>query len=280
MVQRRLGRGLDFLLGDSRGRAATEAGVPIDSIRVNPCQPRRSVTGPSLEELKSSIRTHGLLQPLVVRREGEGYVLIAGERRWRACKDLGMATVPVVLRDEGADSDLELALIENLQREDLSAIEEAQAYRELKDRYGFTHDLIAERIGKSRPFITNRLRLLELEPEIQEAVSRGTISAGHARALLSIRSPEERLKAFRELLENKVSVREAESRVRHQGGGTAKKGVRQVPPEVREIEERLSERLGARVLIKDRNNRGRILIDYRGLEDFERICALLQSAKA
>ncbi len=188
-MERKLSRGLDALLPKSTPESiSTDAPntIPISAIRANPRQPRHEFATEGLDELKASIATDGLLQPVVVRRVGEGFELIAGERRFRACKSLGWTQIPAIVRTARDEQQLVLALVENLQRRDLNAIEESKGYRALLDEFGITHEEIARRVGKNRTTVTNALRLLDLPDAVQSDVSRGTLSAGHARALLPL----------------------------------------------------------------------------------------------
>ncbi|MFO0980524.1 MAG: ParB/RepB/Spo0J family partition protein [Planctomycetota bacterium] len=281
MIQKRLGRGLEFLLGGSAAEPAPNAfptsGAPrdvdVDRVLPNPDQPRQVFESEGLDELKKSIEKHGLLQPIIVRQEGEQFFLIAGERRWRACRELGLKTVPAIVRSPVGNQSLELALIENIQRQNLNPIEEARAYQQLVER-GLSVEQIAEAIAKSRPFVANRIRLLELDEPMRDAVSRGTISAGHARALLGIKDADERRQAFLALLEGGGTVREIERK------GTAR--VQRPPlrkkldPNVARLERDLTEALSARTRIRSRGQRGVIQIRFESLDEFDRLLQRLK----
>lgn len=281
MSTRRLGRGLDALIPGAKQSVVQS--VPIDQIDPNPRQPRRDFDVEALTGLAQSIKEHGIVQPLVVRRSGERYELVAGERRLRAAEMAGLTEVPVIVGDYDDRKAMEMSLIENLQREDLNPIEEALALRQLRDDFGLTQDELSLRLGKSRPAIANSLRLLSLESEIQDSVSRGTISAGHARALLSIDDSALRLKLHREIVERGLSVRQTEELVKRvQAEGNApnvSRETRSTPPKdpnVANLEDSLRRVLGTKVEIRDRKGRGYIRIEYYSLDDLDRILAILQ----
>lgn len=220
-MEKRLARGLDALLGKSQTQPnSPDRLVPhiemidVERIVPNPHQPRREFKAAELEDLVSSIAENGLLQPIVVRRFGDGFQLIAGERRFRAFKQLGKSQIPALVRSTDRDEQLVFALIENLQRSDLNAIEEAAAFRQLLRDFGLTHEEVAKRVGKSRTAVTNTLRLLDLPDEVRAEVSRGTISAGHARSLLSLLNTPRLGEALREIKDRSLSVRQTEELVR------------------------------------------------------------------
>lgn len=242
--------------------------VEVDRIRIRADQPRKSFDEEKLEELADSIREHGILQPLVVRPKGDGeYELVVGERRLRAALKLGMARVPVVVKELEEREAKEAALIENLQREDLSPIEEAMAYQEMMGSYGYTQEQLAKRIGKSRAYVANTVRLLSLPSDIQELVASGRLTAGHARAILGVRGEAEQRKLAQKILEAGMSVRESE--------GAAKKQERAKDEELLYLEERLAEILGSRVRIVPKSRGGKIEIIYYQQEELERILELL-----
>ena len=251
MKRSALGKGIAALIPEGpQRRPGPGTDVPIGEIQPNPLQPRRQFGKGALEELAGSIRTHGLLQPVVVSRApGGGYYLIAGERRWRAAKLAGLDRIPVVLRDDLGDADrLALALIENLQREDLTPIEEARAYHHLRAELGLSQEEIASRVGKDRSTVANALRLLQLPLEVQESVDAGTLSAGHARALAGVDGSERQIELARRCLHGKWSVRELERHLqtRPQRRRSA------ADPETQEAQDRLSLALGVRVEITRR----------------------------
>ena len=222
----RLGRGLGALLGDmleeQEGVELPVREIELRSIRPNPFQPRREFDSASLAELQASIRENGLLQPLVVRVAADGFELVAGERRFRALSGLKRETAPAIVRELSDEQMLLLALVENLQREELNAIEEAIAYQQLIDGFGLTQSQVANRVGRNRSTVANSLRLLTLPQEVQEMVGSGSLSAGHARAVLSIESDPDRIYLAKEIAKNGLSVREAERRAR--SGSRRKRG--------------------------------------------------------
>jgi ParB family chromosome partitioning protein len=270
-----LGRGLDALIptGDHPARGDAVRQVPIDQIAPNPRQPRARVDEEKLAELAASIRTHGLIQPLVVTETMEGFVLIAGERRWRASRLAGLQQVPVVVKETTPQDMLELALIENIQRADLNALEEAHAYRQLTEEFGLTHEAVAERVGKARTTVTNLLRLLALPEAIQAAVSEERISGAHARALLPLPTPEAQLAAMNQILKLNLSVRQTEALV---AGLMADKRPaprprKQLPPELAALQGRFEQALGTRVNIERSGQGGRVVIHYYSDEELNAI---------
>ncbi|MBS3976650.1 MAG: ParB/RepB/Spo0J family partition protein [Syntrophomonadaceae bacterium] len=256
--------------------------VAVEHIDPNPYQPRRSFDDAKLEELAASIREHGVVQPIVVRPLGGGrYELVAGERRWRACRLLGMESVPAVVKDLSASQTTELALIENIQREDLSPLEEAGALRTLMQEFGFTQEQLALRLGKSRPYVANILRLLQLPNEIQVLVSQGQLSAGHARALLSIEEPQKMIVIGREIARRGLNVRSTEEMVRKivNSDKTPRQGRKKtgVFPEadLEALVDELQSFLGAKVRIKVAGEGGRLEIEYYSKDDLSRVIDLI-----
>jgi ParB family chromosome partitioning protein len=248
--------------------------LPLSAIRPNPHQPRRRLDETALEELAASIRLHGLVQPVIVAPDGEGYVLVAGERRWRAAARAGLERIPALVRELDPRAMTELALVENLQREDLNPLEEAYAYRLLQEEYGLTQDEIAHRVGKSRPHVANILRLLQLDPAVQEAVMEGQLTGGHAKVLVSLPPALQRSLA-EEALRRRWSVRELERRLRslRDDAGPRRQGVEPPSnPELAHLEQRLRERLGSPVAIRRRDGgAGWIEIRFFGEEDLARL---------
>lgn len=282
MAKRRLGRGLDALIPAATKQSMVES-VPIDQIDPNPRQPRRDFDMDALAGLAQSIKEHGVVQPLLVRRSGERYELVAGERRLRAAEMAGLTEVSVVVGEFDDRQAMEICLIENLQREDLNPIEEALAIQRLRSEFGLTQDELSSRLGKSRPAIANSLRLLSLEDEIQESVSRETITAGHARALLSIEDRDRRLKLFRDVVERGLSVRQTEELVKQILAGEETANVSRETklkpvkdPNIAQVEDALRRILGTKVEIRDKRGRGRIQIEYYSLDDLDRILEVLQ----
>ncbi|MGI8796404.1 MAG: ParB/RepB/Spo0J family partition protein [Acidimicrobiia bacterium] len=282
-----LGKGLGALIppgGAEAGTAAAAAGglqeLPIASIRPNKFQPRRHFDESALGELADSIREVGLLQPVLVRADGEGsYELIAGERRWRAARRAGLQMIPALVRTSDDSSALEQALVENLHRDDLNALEEAAAYQQLIEDFGFTHERVASRVGRSRATVTNMLRLLQLPPGIQRLLREGKIEAGHARALLGTPDRAFQEELARRAVDDRLSVREVEDVVRGHsetgtnGNGPSKrsKGGRLRPPGLLELEELLGEHLETRVRVTMGAKRGKVTIEFSDLGDLERI---------
>lgn len=274
-----LGKGLEALL--PAGEVAGLLEVPIEAIEPNPHQPRRQIDEGALEELAQSIREHGLLQPLIVtqtQQEPPRYMLIAGERRWRAAQRAGLRTVPVVVREAAPQQMLELALVENLQRADLNPIEEAQAYRHLIEAFGLTHEEVARRVGRSRAAVTNALRLLQLPPSIQAYLMEGRITEGHARALLMLSSPAQQEMVLRRILEEGLSVRATEELARRlQGQRPARRKAAARLPGLVELEARLRQALGTKVRLSAGRKGGRITIYYYSEEELEAIVRRLSS---
>lgn len=318
-MERRLGRGLGSLLGQPedgqverpktvvpRGKGApkaksAEAGasehtvpkgaaedvdvvgrmVEVAAIRRNPDQPRKVFDSEGLEELRLSIVRHGVLQPITVRRDGSGFEIISGERRWRAARNAGLEVIPAVVRDDVSDEvSLELAIVENIQRMDLDPVEKARGYRALMDRVGLNQEQVAERMGIKRSSVANQLRLLDLPEEALEALSQGMISSGHAKALLGLPDADAIRKALGQVVRKQLSVRETEQLTR--GGGKVEspvgstvdaKSTTSQPAWVGEMEGRLRGALGVKVTLRNgRKYRGSITLDYADREELERIC--------
>jgi ParB family chromosome partitioning protein len=273
-----LGKGLSALIPSAAVRQPESEGptstVEISRITPSPFQPRRTFDEAKIEELAASIRNQGIIQPLVVRPKDDGYELIAGERRWRAAMKAGLATVPVVVRPATDHEALQLALIENLQREDLNPIEEANGYRRLQEEFQWNQEEMAEKVGKSRPAIANALRLLSLPSEVQQEVAAGNLPAGQARALLGLHNEALIISACRDVIAKGLSTRETEKLVRQLTLG--KKRRRPLPvvdPDLRAVIEELQRSLGTRVRLmpKARSTRGKIEIEYYSVLDLERI---------
>ena len=277
MVAKRtgLGRGLEELI-PTQPEGDGDTGfqmISVDDISPNPAQPRSRFDDKTLEELAASLKEVGVLQPIVVTRGEQGYVLIAGERRWRAARRAGLGVIPAVLRGSTGDSTLVEALVENVQRQDLTPLEEAHAYQQLLENYGMTQEQVAGRVGKSRPTISNTLRLLQLPSDIQELVDGGDLSAGHARALVGLEDEKYAIHLAEKAVADGWSVRQIEDAVRHRKGMTEpREGVRQLRPvEIVELEKRLSDRLGSKVKITYRNEKGKLEIGFGSLEELEHI---------
>jgi len=282
MSKRALGRGIDALLSTEAEGSSSVTSVPIAAIKIGGHQPRKNFPADALEELARSIQSKGVLQPILVQAAGtDKYTVVAGERRFRAAKLAGLTEIPVLIGSFSELERTEIALIENLQREDLSPVEEAQGYKTLIDVGSLTQEQVAQRVGKSRATVANSLRLLKLPAEILEALDKGRIAAGHARALLAVQDEAARNKLFRRILEQELSVREVEK----EAAKTQDQGRRQVQPErskepakspeLRSLEQSLIERLGTKVSIRGSETRGKIEISYYSMEDLERILSLI-----
>lgn len=271
-----LGRGIEALLGDS-GQVSAPSELSIDAISPNPDQPRSQFNHDELAELSKSITNHGILQPLIVERDGDRYRIIAGERRFRAARLAGLSRIPVVIRSTVGVQHLELALIENLQRSDLNPIEEARGYRRLMELDSQTQDQVAQRVGKSRVSVTNALRLLNLPEVMIASLEQGTITAGHGRALLALSDLTSQKRLFERIVTEKLSVRAAEAAV-HDDARVSGKASSSTPsnptldPDLTAIEQRLMEALGTKVNVRGNIRRGRIAVDYYSPDDLERIC--------
>ena len=270
-----LGRGLDALIP----RAAPTSDVPeipIDRIARNPHQPRNRFDDAEMADLAASIGLHGVLQPVVVRATADGgYELIAGERRLRAARLAGLTHIPAVVRESADGEQLELALVENLQRRDLNAIEEAAAYRELIDRFALSHEEVARRVGKSRVAISNALRLLDLTPEAREAIADGRISEGHGRALAALTVPELQRAALLIVIERHLSVRQTEELVRRRRDSGPTQRVGQISGDLADLEAQLRELLATRVGIVRTRRGGRLVIDFYSDEELDRLHGII-----
>ena len=277
--KRGLGRGLDALMGERPDYSSAPAEIPLAEIDAGGEQPRRRFVDETLDELAQSITSHGILQPILVEPVGGRYRIIVGERRFRAAQRAGLKRIPAVVRTSSDDERLTLALIENIQREDLTPMEEAQAYRRLLDVSGVSQEELAVRVGKHRSTIANSVRLLGLPVEVQNALADGTISAGHARALLMIPDPDERQRLFKRIAQ--YSVREAEAyaarvRRREERRGADRTAANRQPqtaadPHLRDLEQRLIDSLGTKVAVTGTAQRGKIEISFFNLEDLERL---------
>ena len=275
MVKHGLGRGLGALL-PSRGEEGLQE-IPVDAIVPNPNQPRKAFEITALKELGESLKQAGVLQPVVVRRQGPNYQLIVGERRWRAAKLAGLGKIPAVIREATDSESLELALVENLLREDLNPMEEAEAYQRLLTEFGWTQEELAGRVGRDRSSVANSLRLLRLTATIQEDLRSGRLTMGHARALLGLSTESEQLGLREEILAQSWSVRTTEEGVKRRR--IARKGVRR-SPELEALEEELRECLVTRVRIVGSEKRGRIEAAYSSREELERLTGKILGRRA
>jgi ParB family transcriptional regulator, chromosome partitioning protein len=286
MSKKALGKGIGALLGDDeKTDVSSVAEVPLSALQPNPQQPRHDFDDASLKELADSIREKGVLQPILAEAGRDGaYTIIAGERRVRAARMAGLSKIPVVVRQFSAQEKLEIALIENVQRDDLTPIEEALAYRRLMEMADLSQEQIAVKVGKDRSTIANTLRLLKLPEEAREALGSGAINAGHARALLTVVNPGDQQQLLRSIVEDGMSVREAERiagamNAGKKGAGKSGKSTRAAPargePELRDIEQRLIEKLGTKVEIRGSGKKGKIEISFFSTDDLERLLELL-----
>jgi ParB family chromosome partitioning protein len=277
MVEKRpaLGRGLSALIPDAPPPSAASSEraleVDIDLLRPNKFQPRTHMDDGRIDELSRSIRSNGIIQPIVVRKTEGGYEIVAGERRWRASQRAGLQKVPVVVRDVPDERLLAVALIENIQREDLNPIEEAHAYRRLADEFTLTQEQIAEAVGKDRSSVANYVRLLRLPPAIRDHVASGTLSMGHARALLSLPDEAQQLRTGQVLVDRQLSVREAEALVKRAVDPPAAKPEAEPDVHTRAAEERLRFSLGTRVRIARKGKGGRIEIEFGDENELQRL---------
>lgn len=287
-----LGRGLDSLLPAARATTAPVAAtamsgdlvkeVALDHIDRNPYQTRTRVKEEALNELAASIKASGVVQPIVVRPlPGGRYQLIAGERRWLASQRAGKTTVPAIVRQVSNEQAMEMTIVENLQREDLNAMEQARAYERLGREFGLTQEQMAQRTGKDRSSVANFMRLLKLPPEVQTMVEEDKLSFGHAKALMALDSPEAMVKLAQRVVTLSMSVRQTEGAVANLMTPSEKHETpqRQVDPNVKEAERELERSLGVKVTITDKSGKGKILLEYRSLEDFDRILDALGAKK-
>ena len=285
MAKHGLGRGVDSLFAANPGKIEKKEGgeeaklLKISLIQANPSQPRKCFSDEELKELSESIKQFGVIQPLLVKKQGPIYEIIAGERRFRAAKLAGLTEVPVLVRSYDDKLSREVSIIENIQREDLNAVEEALAYQSLISEYDLSQEELAERLSKKRTTITNSLRLLKLEEEILNYIREGKLKEGHGRALLAIPEGKKRLALARECVEKKLSVREVEKRSQEQTVQKKKKKPLsgQLSSIFKDLEEKMRENLGTKVKIIPKNeNKGKLEIEYYSQEDLERIYVLLE----
>jgi ParB family chromosome partitioning protein len=282
MAKSGLGKGLGALIGSRPApvRADIDPGEMVHKVRLtsvvpSPLQPRKNFSPEALQELIDSIRQHGIIQPLIVRRlNGGTHELIAGERRWRAAQEVGLSEVPVIVRSASDLEVLELSLIENLQRTDLNPIEEAQGYARLRDEFGMKQEEVARKVGRSRAAVANALRLLDLHPQIQTWVGQDVVSVGHAKVLLGVKALEEQLKLAETILRRNASVRQTERLVARFLGGWKRRRRSQVvvsSAAIGDLQDRLRQHFGTNVTIHHTPKRGRIEIEYYGDDDLQRI---------
>ena len=282
MARKALGKGIGALFSGSDKKPQLSktdypdiAEVEIEKIQPNPYQPRKGFNESDMSGLADSINENGILQPILVRKKGSGFELIAGERRLRAAKKVGLKSVPVVIREASGEGLLALALVENIQRKDLNPIEAAKAYKQLIEEFGLTQEGISKRVGKDRSTITNTIRLLSLPGSVQREIVSGRLSYGHAKVLLSIKLPGLVERAAQQVIQEGLSVRETENRVKKEQRklGVGSKGIKN--PEIIEIEEKLMRHLCVKVKVKGQKNKGKILLEYYSADDLDRLLEIL-----
>lgn len=296
---RGLGKGLDALFGDMEvsvepsskeeessavhdiEAAETHEGIKyidINNIKPNANQPRKTFDEGKLEELADSIREHGLIQPLVVRKSTNGYEIVAGERRWRAARIIGIKEIPAIVRELSDEENMLLAIIENMQREDLDPIEEAEGISQMIETYGLSQEQVSKSLGKSRPYITNQLRLLKLPEEIRKMVSDGRLSSGHVRALITIDDEEKQIKLAVQAVEQGMSVRQVEALAKaNKNVKKSKSAKKKKSADVKRVEEDLKVALGTKVNLNQNGKKGKIEIEFYSKDELERLIELLKS---
>lgn len=284
MERKALGKGISALIPDVQSSTPREEVLSVDIVKIRPniLQPRERFDEQKIADLANSIREKGVIQPLLVRRQGDAYELIAGERRLRAAQSLNMKEVPVIVKNADDLDSLELALIENIQREDLNPIEEAHAYQYLLDKFQLTQERIAEVLGKARVSVTNMLRLLKLPQEIQENIKQARISYGHGRALLELEDPGLQRLLMQEVIVKNLSVRELESKIktlRNKARKRISRGAERIDPAIRAYEESLQHALATKVRIQKKNKRGMIEIEFYSDDDLSRIVNIFRISK-
>jgi ParB family chromosome partitioning protein len=277
-----LGRGLTSLMSQMAPEDSSQRELPLGSLVPNREQPRTHFDETALAELAESLKQHGMVQPIVVRKVGEQFEIIAGERRWRAARKAGLAMVPVVIKEVPDDRLLEFALVENIQRQELNPIEEASAYWQLGEHLRLTQEQVADRVGKSRPQVANTLRLLRLPTELKAEVAHGRLSTGHAKVLLGIPDPRLQEQLAREVVEQQLSVRALEARIQHLQKQTKAKGRKKHPQElfIKAAAEELTQSWGTRVEIKARGKAGTLLMHYGSESELDRLFEALKMGPA
>ena len=291
-----LGRGLDALFADvpvkepvvkeSKTKNTTETGNDPDSVKYikihdimpNVNQPRKTFNEDKIEELAASIKEHGIIQPIVVRKHKNGYEIVAGERRWRAARKAELTQVPCLIRELDDEQNMLIAIIENMQREDLNPIEEAEGLRQMTDTFGMTQEQVSKSVGKSRPYITNSMRLLKLPDYIKDSIAEGQLSAGHGRTLITITNEDERKALWERILAEGLSVRETEKLAAQEEKPKKRKpATKRKDPNVTRVEEELKAVLGTKVTINNAGNKGKIEIEYYSKDELERLLELLKT---
>ncbi len=279
MVNKRgLGKGLGALIPENDEKVQNSIiEIKITDVEPNDKQPRKAFNDEALADLSESIKEHGVVQPIIVRKVGNTYQIIAGERRWRASRLAGKKMIPAIVKECSNLEVMELALIENLQREDLNSIEEALAYKSLIEEYNMTQEEISKKIGKSRPSIANSLRLLQLPDDIKEMIASGKITQGHARALLAIDGEKKQLEVANKIVDQQLNVRQIEKMAKETKHKDKKEPLMdEYKIEIKQIEEKLKTALGTKVILHHKNNRGKIEIEYYSNEELDRILELLE----
>jgi ParB family chromosome partitioning protein len=286
---RGLGRGLDALFADQASISQTAESstqdntgdavvyIDINEIKPNHNQPRKSFNEEKIEELADSILDHGIIQPLVVRKNGGGYEIVAGERRWRAARKASLDRVPCIIRDFSDEENMLIAIIENMQREDLNPIEEAEGLNQMIMTYGLTQEQVSKSVSKSRPYITNSLRLLKLPEEIKSLVSEGKLTTGHARALVNVRNKALQAQLCKKIIEEGLSVREVEKLVAREGKAVKKPLKREKSADTKNVESELKNIFGTKVSINQKGKKGKIELEYYSGEELNRLIDMLKS---
>jgi len=279
-MEKRLGKGIEALIPDTFEQREAAKTVPTSKIIPNRFQPRKKFDEQKLKELVESIREKGVIQPVLVRPHGNGYELIAGERRFRAMKELGYTDIPIIIKEVTDADSLELSLIENIQREELNVIEEAQAYKRLNEEFNFSQDQISKAVGKDKSTVSNTLRLLTLPLVIQKFIEGNSLTTGHAKAILSLSSDGEKIKCAKKIIAGGLSVRQAEELAKAAGARKAERLSTQKDSNIQAVEEKLQHALGTRVRITHGKKRGKIEIEYFSSEDLERITQIVTKERA
>ena len=291
-----LGRGLDALFADvpvkeplveekprkkkeeSTNDADSVKYIKIHDIMPNINQPRKTFNEDKIEELAASIKEHGIIQPIVVRKHDKGYEIVAGERRWRAAMKAELAQVPCLIRELDDEQNMLIAIIENMQREDLNPIEEAEGLRQMTDTFGMTQEQVSKSVGKSRPYITNSMRLLKLPNYVKDSIADGRLSAGHGRTLITLKNEDERKALWERIISEGLSVREAEKLAAEEDKPKKRKPAKKrKDPNVTRVEEELKASLGTKVTINNTGNKGKIEIEYYSKDELERLIELLKT---
>jgi len=280
MKRKALGKGLKAFIPQELGILKEEryTDLDIDQLKPNPIQPRQKLNQESIEELAQSIKSSGLLQPLLVVPEGGDYRIIVGERRWRAAQKIGLRKIPVLIRTFPKEQELEISLIENLQREELGPLEIAMAYQKLIQQLNYTQEQVAEKVGKDRTSVTNYLRLLKLPKEIQDELAKNKISMGHARALLSLENPQQQKSICRLIIKNNLSVRNVEKMIKR--FKTKPKKEKILEPDLLALQEEFLKLLGTKVTLQGNHNKGSVKIYYYSMDELHRIYELIKGVSS